>query len=69
MNEHAFASAEPKIAPRDRRFGLFHAMFGIGFIIGPVLGGILGDIWLRAPFLLAAVLTLGGVALATLRAR
>ena len=41
---------------RARRFGLFHAMFGIGFIIGPVLGGILGDIWLRAPFLLAAVL-------------
>ncbi len=41
---------------RARRFGYFHAMFGIGFIIGPVLGGILGDIWVRAPFLLAAVL-------------
>ncbi len=41
---------------RARRFGLFHAMFGIGFIIGPVLGGILGDIWVRAPFLAAAVL-------------
>ncbi|MCR6672505.1 Tet(A)/Tet(B)/Tet(C) family tetracycline efflux MFS transporter [Devosia ginsengisoli] len=41
---------------RARRFGLFHAMFGIGFIIGPVLGGILGDIWVRAPFIAAAVL-------------
>lgn len=41
---------------RAKRFGLFHAMFGIGFIIGPVLGGILGDVWLRSPFLVAAVL-------------
>ena len=41
---------------RARRFGLFHAMFGIGFIIGPVLGGILGDIWVRAPFIAAALL-------------
>lgn len=41
---------------RARRFGLFHAMFGIGFIIGPVLGGLLGDIWVRAPFIAAAVL-------------
>jgi len=43
-------------AQRARRFGLFHAMFGIGFIIGPVLGGFLGDVWVRAPFLVAAVL-------------
>lgn len=41
---------------RARRFGLFHAMFGIGFIIGPVLGGILGDFWVRAPFIAAAML-------------
>lgn len=41
---------------RARRFGYFHAMFGIGFIVGPVLGGVLGDQWLRAPFLAAAVL-------------
>ena len=38
---------------RAQRFGLFHAMFGIGFIIGPVLGGVLGDIWVRAPFIAA----------------
>ncbi len=41
---------------RARRFGLFHAMFGVGFIIGPVLGGVLGDYWVRAPFIAAAVL-------------
>lgn len=41
---------------RARRFGYFHAMFGIGFIIGPVLGGLLGDVWVRAPFIAAAVL-------------
>ncbi|MEP7240729.1 MAG: Tet(A)/Tet(B)/Tet(C) family tetracycline efflux MFS transporter [Devosia sp.] len=41
-------------AQRAQRFGLFQAMFGIGFIIGPVLGGVLGDIWVRAPFIVAA---------------
>ena len=41
---------------RPQRFGWFHATFGIGFIIGPVLGGFLGDFWIRAPFALAAVL-------------
>lgn len=41
---------------RARRFGLFNAMFGIGFIIGPVLGGLLGDYGLRLPFIAAAVL-------------
>jgi DHA1 family tetracycline resistance protein-like MFS transporter len=41
---------------RAQRFGMFHAMFGIGFVIGPVLGGLLGDYWVRAPFIAAAVL-------------
>ena len=41
---------------RARRFGLLNAMFGIGFIIGPVLGGALGDYWVRLPFIGAAVL-------------
>jgi len=49
---------------RAKRFGYFHAMFGIGFIIGPVLGGILGDYWVRAPFIAAALLNLGNFALA-----
>jgi DHA1 family tetracycline resistance protein-like MFS transporter len=47
------------ITPEDlraRRFGVFSAMFGIGFILGPVLGGFLGVHWVRAPFLAAAAL-------------
>jgi len=47
------------ISPEDkraRRFGLSNAMFGVGFIIGPVLGGLLGDYWLRLPFIAAAAL-------------
>ena len=39
---------------RARRFGLFSAVFGVGFILGPVLGGFLGEVWVRAPFLAAA---------------
>lgn len=49
---------------RAKRFGYFHAMFGIGFIIGPVLGGVLGDYWVRAPFIAAAVLNAINFALA-----
>ncbi|MFS8049510.1 TCR/Tet family MFS transporter [Rhizobium sp. BR 314] len=47
------------ISPEDKRasrFGLLSAMFGVGFIVGPVLGGLLGDCWLRLPFIAAAVL-------------
>jgi DHA1 family tetracycline resistance protein-like MFS transporter len=47
------------ISPEDtraRRFGLFNAMFGLGFVIGPVIGGVLGDYSLRLPFIAAAVL-------------
>ena len=38
-------------APADRakRFGLLGAMFGLGFILGPVMGGLLGAIDLRLP--------------------
>ncbi|MCF6327755.1 MAG: Tet(A)/Tet(B)/Tet(C) family tetracycline efflux MFS transporter [Devosiaceae bacterium] len=40
---------------RAKHFGYLGACFGVGFIIGPVLGGLLGEIWLRAPFLAAAI--------------
>lgn len=51
-------------AQRARRFGLLNAMFGAGFIIGPVLGGALGDYGLRLPFMAAAVLNMGNLLLA-----
>ncbi|MCF6344207.1 MAG: TCR/Tet family MFS transporter [Devosiaceae bacterium] len=41
---------------RAKYFGFLGACFGVGFIIGPALGGLLGEIWLRAPFLAAAIL-------------
>lgn len=47
-------------APEDRakRFGMLGAAFGMGFILGPVMGGLLGDIDLHLPFYVA-----GGLAL------
>ena len=43
---------------RARRFGLLGAMFGVGFILGPVIGGVLGDIDVRLPFFFAGSLAL-----------
>jgi DHA1 family tetracycline resistance protein-like MFS transporter len=43
---------------RARSFGLLGAAFGVGFIVGPLIGGVLGDIDLRLPFWFAAVLAL-----------
>lgn len=41
---------------RARNFGLIHAAFGIGFVLGPLLGGLLSTIDLRAPFWAAAAI-------------
>ncbi|MCR6664070.1 MAG: TCR/Tet family MFS transporter [Luteimonas sp.] len=43
---------------RAKSFGLIGAAFGVGFIIGPVIGGWLGEIDLRLPFWFAAALAL-----------
>lgn len=43
---------------RAQNFGMVGAAFGIGFIIGPVLGGFLGQYGSRIPFIAAAVLSL-----------
>ena len=43
---------------RARRFGMLGAMFGVGFILGPVIGGLLGSINLRLPFYTAGSLAL-----------
>jgi DHA1 family tetracycline resistance protein-like MFS transporter len=46
-------------SPQDRakNFGMVGAAFGLGFIIGPVVGGLLGQYGSRVPFLAAAGLT------------
>jgi DHA1 family tetracycline resistance protein-like MFS transporter len=43
---------------RARKFGMVSAAFGVGFVIGPAVGGVLGEYNLRAPFWVAAVLSL-----------
>lgn len=43
---------------RAQNFGMIGAAFGLGFIIGPVIGGILGQFGPRVPFFAAAALTL-----------
>jgi len=42
---------------RAQNFGLVGAAFGLGFIIGPVIGGLLGQFGSRVPFMAAAGLT------------
>ncbi len=44
--------------PEDKakNFGLVGAAFGVGFVIGPLLGGLLGEYGTRVPFWTAAVL-------------
>nr|WP_317631243.1 TCR/Tet family MFS transporter [uncultured Flavobacterium sp.] len=43
---------------KTKNFGMIGAAFGIGFIIGPVLGGFLGQYGSRVPFIASAVLCL-----------
>ena len=60
----SFTTANAYIAdvtPPDQRakgFGMIGAAFGLGFIVGPLIGGVLGDIDHRLPFWFSAGLAL-----------
>ena len=43
---------------RAQNFGMIGAAFGLGFIVGPLIGGLLGNLGPRMPFYAAAALTL-----------
>ncbi len=42
---------------RSKNYGMIGAAFGLGFVIGPLMGGLLGQLSLRAPFYAAALLS------------
>lgn len=52
----AFMADLSKPEEKAANFGLIGAAFGIGFVIGPLLGGVLGEFGTRAPFYAAAAL-------------
>ncbi len=62
MSSATFSTANAYIADttapenRGKAFGMVGAAFGIGFTLGPVIGGLLGDIHTRLPFFAAGAL-------------
>ena len=51
---HAFIADVSPPEKRASNFGLLGAAFGLGFILGPLIGGYLGEINTRLPFYAAA---------------
>lgn len=52
----AFIADISRPEDKSKNFGLVGASFGIGFVVGPLIGGVLGEFGTRAPFYAAAVL-------------
>lgn len=67
MTSASFSTANAYIAditaPEDRAksYGMIGAAFGLGFILGPLIGGVLGEVHARAPFWLSAGLAVANV--------
>ncbi|HEX5355325.1 MAG TPA: MFS transporter [Aquabacterium sp.] len=55
-NAYVADITEPK--DRAKNYGMLGAMFGLGFILGPVMGGLLGDKNVHWPFFLSGALCL-----------
>ena len=68
MSATSFAIANACVAdlfPPEKRaqnFGLMGAAFGVGFILGPVIGGFLGEFGPRTPFFATAAIAFANVA-------
>lgn len=55
---YAFVADVSPPEKRAQNFGLVSAAFGVGFILGPAIGGLLGALGPRAPFFVAAAISL-----------
>jgi DHA1 family tetracycline resistance protein-like MFS transporter len=62
----AFIADISKPEEKSQNFGLVGAAFGVGFVLGPVIGGLLGDVSPRAPFIAAGLLATSNLILGTL---
>lgn len=62
----AFIADISKPEEKSQNFGLVGAAFGVGFVLGPVIGGLLGDVSPRAPFIAAGLLATANLILGTL---
>ncbi len=59
----AYIADISKPEEKAANFGLIGAAFGVGFVIGPLMGGILGEYGTRAPFYVAAALAFANLIL------
>lgn len=62
----AFIADISKPEEKSQNFGLVGAAFGVGFVLGPVIGGLLGDVSPRAPFIAAGLLATSNLILGAL---
>jgi DHA1 family tetracycline resistance protein-like MFS transporter len=62
----AFIADISKPEEKSQNFGLVGAAFGVGFVLGPVIGGLLGDVSPRAPLIAAGLLATANLILGTL---
>ncbi len=53
---NAFIADISTPSQKAARYGLVGAAFGVGFVLGPLVGGLLGELGTRAPFYAAAAL-------------
>lgn len=63
---NAFIADISRPEEKAKNFGLVGAAFGVGFVLGPMIGGLLGELGTRAPFWAAAILATANLGLGIL---